>query len=199
LFNPCGTTHEDRFLSQAGRFLALSIAPERLAQVQDGLASVDHSVALPCDVGTSIARKMQRELRVQDATASLVLEGLALELLGFASRLIPGKVGRRPPSWLLRARELIDDRYAESITAREIAAQVGVHPYHLARMFRRFLQLSPGEYLRECRVRRATDLLAGTRLSLSEIALRCGYADQSQFTRSYRQHTGTTPGAVRRS
>jgi AraC family transcriptional regulator len=84
------------------------------------------------------------------------------------------------------------------VSVAEIAAAVGVHPLHLARTFRRFFNCSPGEYLRKCRIQLAANLLLGSKKTLAEIALISGFADQSQFTRSFRQYTGNTPANFRR-
>ena len=196
LFNPSGTTHRDRFVTPTGAFLAISVAASRLGSIEQGIEAVEHPVALGNGWPTWLARKIWRELRALDHASPLVLEGLAVELLGWTVR-TNREPERSVPPWLRRASEMIEDRCTESVTVGKIAAAVGVHPYHLSRTFRAFFHQSPGEYLRECRVRRATELLCRTRLPLSQIAIQCGYAGQSEFARSFRRHTGLTPRQVR--
>lgn len=86
----------------------------------------------------------------------------------------------------------------QGITINQIAAEVGVHPLHLARTFRRFYNCSPGEYLRKSRIEFASNLLIYSNKTLVEIALFSGFSDQSQFSRSFKQHTGITPADFRR-
>ena len=79
-----------------------------------------------------------------------------------------------------------------------IAGAVDVHPVHLARVFRRHHDCSPGEFLRRVRIQRACRLLAESPESLSAIAYETGYADQSHFTRHFKRAVGVPPGAYRR-
>jgi AraC family transcriptional regulator len=74
-----------------------------------------------------------------------------------------------------------------------------VHPIHLARVFRQHFRCSPGEYLRQCRMERVTQLLARKSLPLAEIALQAGFSDQSQLTHAFKRFAGLTPGAFRRT
>jgi len=71
-----------------------------------------------------------------------------------------------------------------------------VHPVHLAAAFRRHFGCTPGAYLRRARVERAAAMLK-RRLSLAEVALRCGFADQSHMTHAFRRTLGVTPGMLR--
>jgi AraC family transcriptional regulator len=105
---------------------------------------------------------------------------------------------RAAPRWLARCLDLIEAAYGDSLTVGGIAREVGVHPIHLARTFRRFLHCTPGEYLRRCRVNRALSLLRETRRPLSHVALDSGFADQSHMTHAFRRHLGFPPGQVRR-
>ena len=125
------------------------------------------------------------------------MEGMALELLEYVIRreIRPDK---RPPVWLKRAVERIEDCCAEPVMIREIAKAAGVHPIHLARSFRRFFNCSPAEYLRQCRIRRASTLLLKSDLPISEVALDSGFSDQTHFTRSFKRITGFTPCTFRK-
>jgi AraC-like DNA-binding protein len=59
--------------------------------------------------------------------------------------------------------------------------------------------MSPHQWLLKCRVDLAKDLLSNRKLLLSDIALACGFADQSHFTRVFARMTGASPGAWRRN
>jgi AraC family transcriptional regulator len=127
------------------------------------------------------------------------MEGLALELLAGACRRPETAAGRAPPAWLLRARDLLHDRCAEKLGLGDVAREVGVHPAHLARTFRRHFHCTAGEYQRRARTARARQLLATSDTPLVEIALALGYADQGHFAAAFKRHTGATPGAFRKA
>jgi AraC family transcriptional regulator len=77
-----------------------------------------------------------------------------------------------------------------------LADDIGVHPVHLARVFRAHYGMSIGTYLRGLRLDWAACQLP-TNTPLSEIAAGAGFVDQSHFTRAFRIHTGLTPGQYR--
>ena len=196
IFNPPGTTHRDGFSSSQGRFFALSVASGRFAQFRSAGGRGEEAVGFRAGEIISLAAQAYGEFRHGDPLAPLVLEGLALALLGHADRR-GRRSSRACPPWLLRAREVITDKYATGITLTEIAREVGVHPYHLARSYRHHFGRTPGDHMRACRIQRASELLRRTRQRLGDVAAACGYADQSQFTRSFKRATGVTPGAFR--
>lgn len=196
IYYPVGTTHSDHFYSRGGKFLTISLTPEVNRRVLGLTSFFDYAVEFK-DAGISwLGQRIHRELLVPDALTPIVLEAMANELLVYATR--SSFEPNKPPGWLRQAQELLRDRCAEKVRVTEIASSVGVHPLHLARTFRRFFDCSPGEYLRGCRIELAAALLLRSDKTLSEIALTTGFADQSQFTRSFKQHTGTTPASFRR-
>jgi AraC-like DNA-binding protein len=80
----------------------------------------------------------------------------------------------------------------------EIARFCGLSAGHFARAFRRSTGLAPHAWLLNARVERAMVLLRQPGKSLSEIALACGFADQSHFGRVFTRLTGQSPRAWRR-
>jgi AraC family transcriptional regulator len=198
IFNPPGTTHRDRFRSPYGHCFAASVVADQWQRLSTEGSPLTDAIAFGASNVSVIAWRMFREFCNRDAVTPLVLEGLGLELLAYTARQGRSASRGKAPQWFQRAYELMRDRCCESITVREIAATVGVHPYHLARVTRTVTGRSPGELLREYRVQRAASLLSGTTKPIGEIALSCGYSDQSQLTRSFRRAFGATPAAYRR-
>lgn len=196
LYYPAGTTHSDHFSSADGSFLTVSLTPETNKELLKEIRFFDFSVNFNHRDISRLGLKICRELRAPDNLTPFVLEGMMTELMVYAARGL--EKNDKPPAWLKKAHELLQDRCRDSISIGEIASTVGVHPLHLARTFRKFFDCSPGEYLRQCRTDLAVDLILHSKKSLVEIALICGFTDQSQFTRSFRQQTGSTPAAFRR-
>ncbi|MCP1373483.1 helix-turn-helix transcriptional regulator [Dyella lutea] len=83
-------------------------------------------------------------------------------------------------------------------TAADMAARVGLSSSRLHAVFREELDTTPQAWLAERRIERARRWLADTSLPLAEIALACGYADQSAFTRAFGRAVGLPPAAYRR-
>lgn len=200
IFNPAGTTHRDCFRSRKGRFL--SITPSlKGSRLLDRASPVARVVAggSPCSLaGTLITEAIEREFERERRPSSLVLESLGLELVGQLLR--PEERIESPctPDWLLRTKEMIEDCAGSEITIADLAAAVAVHPVYLARAFRKHFGNSPGKYLRRKRLLRVRRLLIDTRLPLVEVALRCGFSDQSRMTHAFTSEFGIAPGRYRR-
>ena len=79
--------------------------------------------------------------------------------------------GGLPPRALRRVREYIEAHLEETISIDALAGIVGLSKYHFARAFKQLEGVTPHHYLLQCRVRRTQELLTGTDLALSEIAL----------------------------
>jgi AraC family transcriptional regulator len=193
IYNPPGTTHQDTFPESHGRFVGVSVSAARFAEVAEVAAPSEAAIRL-WDSGALDA--VQRIARSIAYGSALGLEALCLELVGAFAR--EQVAGQRPPRWLVRARELLHDRAHDELTMAMIANQAGVHPVYLARVFRRFFGCTPAEYVRRCRIERAAALVRNGRLPLAEIALACGFVDQSHFTRAFARVFATSPGAYRR-
>jgi AraC family transcriptional regulator len=143
------------------------------------------------------ARRLTRELRTTDGVSCLAQEALAMELLVHALRLEPG-AARRVPPWLPRVEEMLRDA-AGVPTLAEVAREVGHHPVHVARAFRRHYGTSIGAWVRRQRLERAAQRLMTTEDSVAMVAASLGFCDQSHFTRQFQRLFGRAPAAFRRA
>lgn len=196
LYYPAGTTHDDHFNSAGGRFLTVSLTPDTNSKLLEEINFIDYSMDFNDAAIFRLGETIRRELRSPDRLSQIILEGMVTELMVYAVR--GSETAGKPPAWLQKACELLQDCCCDSISINDVASAVLVHPLHLARAFRKFFNCSPGEYLRKCRIETASNLLRHSEKSLVEIALISGYSDQSQFTRSFKRHTGLTPAVYRR-
>ncbi|MBM2617589.1 helix-turn-helix transcriptional regulator [Actinoplanes sp. LDG1-06] len=94
-------------------------------------------------------------------------------------------------------RELVEERLAEPLPLRELAAVTGLSVSQFGRQFKARTGLSPHQFLIQRRVDVAARLLRGTALPIAEVALRCGFSHQEHLTRVLRAHRNTTPAAMR--
>jgi AraC family transcriptional regulator len=145
-----------------------------------------------------LARRIGVEIAQPDEVSPLVIEALGLELLATAARrLAPKRAETSAPQWLRRVRERLHDTFAQPLTLTELAAIAGVHPAHLARVFRRHYRCSVGAYQRELRLEWSARRLALGNGSLAEVATSAGFSDQSHLTRAFKRRFGSTPGVFR--
>lgn len=92
------------------------------------------------------------------------------------------------------ARDYLHAHFAEPVMLQQLSTECRVSPFHLLRIFRDATGLPPHAYLTQLRCDHAREwLLQG--VSLSSVAYRCGFADQSHFTRTFKRIFGVTPGA----
>lgn len=99
---------------------------------------------------------------------------------------------------LRRIHEFLLERLDAGVTLRDIAAQVALSPAHVCTAFRTAAGLTPFQYLASLRMDRAKELLGTTDASMTEVAMRVGYATASAFTASFRRVTGMTPTVFRK-
>ncbi len=89
------------------------------------------------------------------------------------------------------------DHYHESVANRQLARLVHMSVRTFERKFRSRFHLTPQRYLKKLRLRMASRALVYTRQSLTEVAIGCGFSDQSHFTREFRRSFGRTPREFR--
>ncbi len=93
----------------------------------------------------------------------------------------------------------ISAHYSESVRVQDIAMSAGVSESQCYRCFRQLLGQTPTEFLNQYRLERAAVLLRETDQSIAAVAENCGFAQQSYFSRLFRQATGMTPANYRRN
>lgn len=144
-----------------------------------------------------LADAIERNVEAFERASPFRLEALVLELLAAS---LPGRsaTGGGPPGWLEQIRQKIRDCPSDPPSTIQLAADAGFHPVYVARLFRAYYGIGVGEYARFTRAEYASELLATTSLSLAELALHAGYADQSHLTRAFRRMLGRTPADIRR-
>ena len=122
-----------------------------------------------------------------------------LDVIGSAVKIAPAPQiqGGLSRGALRRVGEYVEAHLSDSVDLATLAAVAGLSIHHFAREFKHSVGVTPHHYLVTKRVERARDMLARTELSLSEVALAVGFADQSHLARHFRQMLGTTPGQFR--
>lgn len=102
-----------------------------------------------------------------------------------------------PQHKLTQVLEYIQTNLDQEIKLVDLAALVGMSQYYFCRLFKGSMGIAPHQYLLQQRVERAKYLLKQNELSIADIALLCGFKNQSHLTTSFRKSTGVTPKVYR--
>jgi len=105
---------------------------------------------------------------------------------------VPTRIGVRHPK-LSQVIQMMEANIEEPISPSILAKDVGMSTRQLERLFRRYLNRSPKRYYMELRLQKARNLLMQTDMSVINVALACGFASPSHFSKCYRAHYDTTP------
>ncbi len=194
-FLPAHEVHANHY-DEGARCLLVELEPHALARLREHGQVLESPGEIGGSQASMLARRLYSEFRQRDDAASIAIEGLVLEILAEGLR-SAGAPSRNPPRWLMRARDMIDARFLEVPSLTDIAKASGVHPVHLSREFRRYFDVTVGEYMRKLRIEHASRLLAGGETPLAEIADVCGFADQSHFSSTFKRTVGLTPARFR--
>lgn len=105
--------------------------------------------------------------------------------------------GGLPGLRLKRVLEYIEANLSREMHLNELGETAGLSAFHFAKLFKQSTGASPHQYILQRRLERAKELLRKPTMSLSEIGLESGFADQSHFTNVFRRFAGVTPSKFR--
>lgn len=130
-----------------------------------------------------------------EARALLLID--QLHRLHHAQRLRDVTPGQLAPWQLHKVCDHLEAHLAQDVGLSTLADLVGLSPKHFARAFKQSTGIPPHQWLIARRIERARSILSNTDHSLAEVALCCGFADQSHFTATFRRAVGFSPGRYR--
>jgi AraC family transcriptional regulator len=197
ILKPAGEVHANKYGRAGAKCLLIEVKPEGLEMIRAFSGILDQVVHARGGSLSVLATRIYREFQVMDGASALTIEGLALEMMGEATRRKLEASATKPPRWLREARDLLNGHFTERISLFKVAACVGVNPVYLSRMFRKHYRCTVGDYLRRLRLDYASEKVAHSGDSLAEIAAAAGFYDQSHFTHAFKLHTGVTPAEFR--
>ncbi len=143
-------------------------------------------------------------LRALEAQAETLGEELLPELVTALIRLALEECGRPPAEPADRSarivgeiRRVIENNFQKNLGRAGLAAQFHLTPSHLSRLFKQVCGQGLQEYLTECRLKFAQNLLLETDLTVYQVARQCGFGNYVHFVRRFRQLHGRPPGRYR--
>jgi len=98
---------------------------------------------------------------------------------------------------LRRVLEYIQANLEDDLHLQELAGIADLSTFHFAKLFKRSTGCSPHQFVLQRRLERAKELLRNPHISLSEVSLRAGFADQSHLSNVFRRYVGLTPARFR--
>ena len=141
---------------------------------------------------------LRRPKRATSLATETVLFRLASARFDFLTNHRSGR-GGLPKTRLNRALEYIEANLDRDLHLDELAKACGFSSFHFAKLFKQSTGASPHQYVLERRLERAKALLRMPELSLSQISLDTGFADQSHLTNVFRKFLGVSPAKFRAS
>ena len=163
-------------------------------------------VGIDDDTISSLGRVLLPALNYPDQASQLFVDHL---LFAIGVHIAQTYGGMRPPSppvrgglasWQVRrAKEILCANLDGSVPLKEVARECRLSVSQFSRAFRRTMGVAPHKWLLTRRVEVAKDRLRDNQLSLPDVALACGFADQSHLTRVFTRIVGLSPGAWRRA
>lgn len=191
VMKPESVLHSNEFGRQGALLLTLMMSPEFQSQMEMDYFLKQwqwwHSAQT-----TRIVIDFLRDIQLDKDLESGVIEFLA------ALAIPKQRPSNYRPLWLTQLCDKIETECSTPLLVADLAYEFGVHPVYLARVFRKFYGCNIKTYIHQCRLRKLNLHLADSDLSIAQIALEGGYADQSHFTRKFKSQTGLTPAAFRR-
>ena len=148
---PPEVRHRTRFGSNGAHCLIVEVVSRAMSPVR-GCDSLFERVATH-SADPSLARRVVAELALGDSASGVVLEGIALQLLGLTARATsPVSRERTTPRWLSEVHERVHSEYLDRLTIAGLAEAAGVHPDHLGRAYRGRYGTSIGDAIRDLRL-----------------------------------------------
>jgi AraC family transcriptional regulator len=195
LYRPAGEIHRDR-IGNIGAHCLMVEMPKSWLQ---SLASAGGIITRPRQMPNQIdfPSRIRRELRLADDFSPLAIEALVMELACEMQRAT--SVDKRPPVWLRKVRERVNDEFTNLPRLETLATDAKVHIGHMARAFRLHFGCTIGEYARRRKIEFCCQHLSEEPLSLCDLAAKAGFSSQAHFTRLFKARTGMTPAEFRRS
>jgi len=126
-------------------------------------------------------------------------EGRVIGLVGISKDLQAPKEAGEDYAHVAEAVRHIQDHFDQALKVQDLAALAGLSPYQFEQRMRRIFQITAGQFIQKVRMDAAVHRLRETDDPISQIALDCGYSDQSAFTRQFRQTVRLSPAQYRRT
>jgi AraC family transcriptional regulator len=191
LFQNMQEPHYNAKSKQYTRGFHVEIAPSWLGLFDVPVNGVEGSIRITDPALIANMYNVFKEMKLHNGESQLAIDALLVQLFSALSREKRSGDSRKP-AWVSVVKEALHAS-PESWKLIDLAKLANVHPVHLSRHFAKYFKAPLGDYIRTIKVQKALSLLPDKQLSLTEIAVECGFADQSHFIRSFKLCHKLTP------
>src|SRR5579859_6151754 len=194
-FHPPEFTHVDEIGACGSRMFCIEVRDAFWNKVREYLTAPNFTPDLCGAQTTWLGLRLYRGFKAGTLESFQMQEICAemIERCGIASL----STVHSAPQWLNKAMDMLRASYREQLTLERLAAEVGVHPIHLSRVFRKKHGCTMGEYVNRLRVQFVCAEMSRGWPALDELAADAGFADQSHMGRVFRSVVGETPARFR--
>ena len=196
-FGPAGVTHSQRFGADGARQIIVTPESDWLSYLASKGVRLADAPFVQGPQFLQLGTKLLNEVRCDDDFTLVAREAILLEIIAAFGRAGIAHPAGRPPAWLAAARDYVHAHAPAPLSMKDIARAAGRHEIHLAREFKRYFGVSVGSYLRQARIERAADLLRNTSSNITDIALRCGFANHAHLCRVFKAYFAMSPSQYR--
>jgi AraC-like DNA-binding protein len=141
--------------------------------------------------------KIFKETKINDAVSDLSIQESLLRVLEGILKTQHLSI-KGTPDWVGKIKELLHDECADKYSLNDLSKAVGIHPGHLSRDFNKYFQIGLGDYIRKLKIEKSLRLLVDKKHSLADITFLCGFADQSHFSRCFKERFNISPSVYRK-
>jgi AraC family transcriptional regulator len=203
---PADTWHQSRWDTPGGA-IVLGLEPKKFARAIDetldrnNLELIPHFAThdpLVYQIGLALKRALAEPEQVSRLYAETMTTALMIHLLQYycTQRVtLPTYTGGLSKPKLQCVIDYVHDYLDRDLSLNELAAVVQISPHYFSQLFKQSMGITPHQYVIQCRVDRAKDLLMQGNLTIPDVAKIVGFVDQSHLHRHFKRLVGMTPRA----
>ncbi|MCU0238892.1 MAG: AraC family transcriptional regulator [Pyrinomonadaceae bacterium] len=196
LFHNCHEPHFNTKKDSLTRGFQIEVSQDWCKKFEIDLDKLPKSQIIPHPNVKLSFYNIYKESKLSDTSSNLSVDAMLLQIFETMQSIESSKFSIKP-SWVKKIDEILHDNFDQPLSLQQLSTELNVHWVHLSRDFPRYFRCNFSEYVRKIRVEKSLYLLKNNNLSLTEIALICGFADQSHFIRSFKSFHGITPKKFR--
>jgi AraC family transcriptional regulator len=197
VFHNCQEAHCNTKSDGISRQFQLELSPDWCRKFEVRLDKLPNSSKILNPNIKLLFYNIYKESKLFDDTSNLTIDALLLQTFE-TMRGVESVSASVKPRWTKKIDEILHENFDQSLTLQKLSDELNLHWAHLSRDFPRYFRCNFSEYVRKIRVEKSLSLLRNKSLSLTEIAILCGFADQSHFIRTFKTFHGITPKAFRK-